>query len=225
MATTELTAESSTGADLSEADPHFEPVHKLTEADKISSVTGEESEETLFKMRSKLFRFDKTSSEWKERGTGDIKLLKHKETKRIRVLMRRDKTLKICANHYVTNDMKLAPNVGSDRSWVYNVMADISDGEPTTETLAVRFANSGNANQFKEEFESAQKANADLFATNSSPAPPAKELEPVASTSIGAVESTAPQPISGKAAEAAKDAEPVEDAPPVYSEAEKETTS
>jgi len=225
MATTELAAESSTGTDLSEADPHFEPVHKLTEADKISSVTGEEFEETLFKMRSKLFRFDKTSSEWKERGTGDIKLLKHKETKRIRVLMRRDKTLKICANHYVTNDMKLAPNVGSDRSWVYNVMADISDGEPTTETLAVRFANSGNANHFKEEFESAQKANADLFATGSSPAPPAKEHEPAASTSIGATESTAPEPTSGKAAEAAKNAERVEDAPPVYSEAEKETTS
>lgn len=29
---------------------------------------------------------------------GPIKLLKHKETKKIRLLMRRDKTLKICAN-------------------------------------------------------------------------------------------------------------------------------
>ena len=41
--------------------------------------------------------------EWKERGTGEIKLLKHKETGKIRVLMRRDKTLKICANHYGKN--------------------------------------------------------------------------------------------------------------------------
>lgn len=38
--------------------------------------------------------------------------------------------------------MKLAPNVGSDRSWVYNVAADVSDGEPQAETLAIRFANS-----------------------------------------------------------------------------------
>ena len=39
-------------------------------------------------------------------------------------------------------DIKLQPNVGSDRSWVYNVAADVSDGEPVAETLAIRFANS-----------------------------------------------------------------------------------
>ncbi len=38
--------------------------------------------------------------------------------------------------------MALSPNVGSDRSWVYNVQADVSEGEPTAETLAIRFANS-----------------------------------------------------------------------------------
>jgi len=38
--------------------------------------------------------------------------------------------------------MALSPNVGSDRSWVYNVQADVSEGAPTAETLAIRFANS-----------------------------------------------------------------------------------
>jgi Ran-binding protein 1 len=52
--------------------------------------------------RAKLFRFEGTTTEWKERGTGDVRLLQHKETKKVRVLMRRDKTLKICANHYST---------------------------------------------------------------------------------------------------------------------------
>lgn len=42
----------------------------------------------------------------------------------------------------VTADMKLQPNIGSDRSWVWKVAADISDGEPQAETLAIRFANS-----------------------------------------------------------------------------------
>ena len=56
--------------------------------------------------------------------------------------MRRDKTHKICANHYITAEMKLTLNVGSDRSWVWNTSADISDGEAVAETLAVRFANS-----------------------------------------------------------------------------------
>jgi hypothetical protein len=38
--------------------------------------------------------------------------------------------------------MALSPNVGSDRSWVYNVAADVSDGEAISATLAIRFANS-----------------------------------------------------------------------------------
>lgn len=42
----------------------------------------------------------------------------------------------------MSSDIKLQPNVGSDRSWVYNVTADVSDGEPVAETLAIRFANS-----------------------------------------------------------------------------------
>lgn len=38
--------------------------------------------------------------------------------------------------------MKLSPNVASDRSWVWNVSADVSDGEPEAQTFAIRFANS-----------------------------------------------------------------------------------
>jgi len=51
-------------------------------------------------MRAKLFKFDRETREWKERGTGDVRLLKHKENQKTRLVMRRDKTLKVCANHY-----------------------------------------------------------------------------------------------------------------------------
>lgn len=112
----------------------------LTE--QVETKTHEEAEEQTFKMRAKLFKFDRDSREWKERGTGDVRLLKHKENGKTRLVMRRDKTLKVCANHYVTADMKLSPNVGSDRSWVWNVAADVSEGEPEAQTLAIRFGNS-----------------------------------------------------------------------------------
>ncbi|KAF8826494.1 hypothetical protein HHX47_DHR5000269 [Lentinula edodes] len=143
-----------------EADVHFEPVIKLTE--QIDTKTHEEDEQVLFKMRAKLFRFDAASSEWKERGTGDVRLLAHKETKKVRLVMRRDKTLKVCANHSISADMRLQPNIGSDRSWVWKVAADYSETPPTSETLAIRFANSENAHEFKKEFEAAQKTNAAL---------------------------------------------------------------
>ena len=81
-----------------EADVHFEPVVHLTE--KVDTKTNEEAEEQTFKMRAKLFKFDRESREWKERGTGDVRLLKHKENGKTRLVMRRDKTLKVCANHY-----------------------------------------------------------------------------------------------------------------------------
>ncbi|WFD01884.1 Ran GTPase binding protein Sbp1 [Malassezia obtusa] len=140
-----------------EHEPQFEPVIKLDQ--QVEVKTNEEDEDVQFKIRAKLFRFDKESKEWKERGTGDVRLLKHKETSKVRLVMRRDKTLKVCANHYLSPDIKLQPNVGSDRSWVYNVTADVSDGEPNAETLAIRFANSENADLFKKEFEAAQKTN------------------------------------------------------------------
>ncbi|QKX59288.1 uncharacterized protein TRUGW13939_06420 [Talaromyces rugulosus] len=140
---------------------HFEPVIHLTE--KIDTKTNEELEEQTFKMRAKLFKFDRESREWKERGTGDVRLLKHKENQKTRLVMRRDKTLKVCANHYIVPDMKLSPNVGSDRSWVWNAAADVSEGEPEAQTLAIRFANSENANLFKDAFEKAQQENEKLF--------------------------------------------------------------
>ncbi|EGC44530.1 ran-specific GTPase-activating protein [Histoplasma capsulatum var. duboisii H88] len=153
-------------AEEEEADVHFEPVVHLTE--KVEIKTNEELEEQTFKMRAKLFKFDRSSREWKERGTGDVRLLKHKENQKTRLVMRRDKTLKVCANHYIVPDMKLAPNVGSDRSWVWNAAADVSEGEPEAQTLAIRFANSENANLFKEAFEKAQQENEKLFAAGAS---------------------------------------------------------
>lgn len=42
----------------------------------------------------------------------------------------------------VVPEISLSANVGSDRSWVWNAAADVSEGEPEAVTLAIRFANS-----------------------------------------------------------------------------------
>lgn len=70
-----------------------------------------------------------------------MKLLRHKENNSIRVVMRRDKTLKICANHFVTPWMELKPSCGSNRAWVWTVLADFADETAKPECLAIRFAN------------------------------------------------------------------------------------
>lgn len=66
--------------------------------------------------------------------------MKHKENKAVRVVMRRDKTLKICANHFITPWMDLKPSAGSNRAWVWTVAADFADEQPKAECLAIRFA-------------------------------------------------------------------------------------
>ncbi|KAI1326092.1 hypothetical protein F5Y16DRAFT_376364 [Xylariaceae sp. FL0255] len=142
-------------------DVHFEPVHKLTEV--VETVTHEESEEQVFNMRCKMFKFFQESREWKERGTGPLRLLKHKENGKTRLVMRRDKTLKVCANHYITPEMNIAPMSTSDRAWLWNVAADVSEGEPEAITVSVRLANSENAQLFKEAWLKAQKENEPFF--------------------------------------------------------------
>jgi len=138
--------------DDSNHDPHFEPIVSLPEQDV---KTLEEDEEELFKMRAKLYRFasENDPPEWKERGTGDVKLLRHKEKGTIRLLMRRDRTLKICANHHIFPVMELKPNAGSDRAWVWNTLADFADEQPKPELLAIRFLNAENAQKFKVKFD------------------------------------------------------------------------
>ena len=135
--------------------PHFDPIIPLP--DKIDVKTGEEDEEVMFSHRAKLYRFVADDKQWKERGVGDIKLLRNRQSGKMRVLMRRDQVLKLCANHQITTDMKLQPNAGSDRSWVWSTLADFSEQECRAEQLAVRFKSEDIAKQFKEKFEECQE--------------------------------------------------------------------
>merc|ERR1719232_1652268 len=74
-------------------DPHFEPIIPLPEL--VTVTTGEEDEEVVFKHRAKVYRFDPDKKEWKDRGVGDIKILKHKAKNTFRVLLRREQVHKI----------------------------------------------------------------------------------------------------------------------------------
>lgn len=58
--------------------------------DKIEVKIGEEDEEEFFCNRVKLFRFDVEFKEWKERGIGNVKILRYKIFGKIRFLMRRE---------------------------------------------------------------------------------------------------------------------------------------
>ncbi|CAL1542870.1 unnamed protein product [Lymnaea stagnalis] len=142
---------------------HFEPVVVLP--DKVEVKTGEEEENILFEARGKMYRF--VSGEWKEKGVGVVKILEHKETKKTRVLMRRDQVLKICCNHKIEPALNLQPMAKSEgKAWVWYAL-DFTESEGRMEQLALRFRTVDIANEFKNVFEKCQ--------SKSSPAKPASD--------------------------------------------------
>lgn len=133
----------------------FQPVVQL---DEVAVSTGEEEEAALFDAKCKLYRFDNDSGEWKERGIGQAKLLQHKENKRIRFLMRQEKTLKIRSNHIVMPGTKVQEHTGSEKAMVWTCV-DYADEVQRTELFCVRFASAERAGEFRDAYTDACEKN------------------------------------------------------------------
>lgn len=129
----------------------FKPLVKLQE---VETKTGEEDEEIMFKNRCKLFRFNSELKEWKEKGVGDIKILKHKLKNTYRVLMRREQVLKLCANHRINPDIKLENLNEKQLTWH---VQDCSEEQPRSEILLAKFRHEEEATKFKTVFQEVQK--------------------------------------------------------------------
>lgn len=143
--------------------------------DEVETKSGEEDEETVFGMRAKLFIFGETlldvgsgKKSWKERGIGEARILRHREHQRLRLLMRQEKTMKVIANHAIDPRIKLEPNVGSDRSWVWSAF-DFAEGALVETVFALRFADSDVAQEFKKKFLECQAEMEKLMAGEDKP--------------------------------------------------------
>mmetsp|Transcript_36088 Transcript_36088/g.58826 ORF Transcript_36088/g.58826 Transcript_36088/m.58826 type:complete len:105 (-) Transcript_36088:382-696(-) len=82
--------------------------------------------------------------------------------------MRQEKTMKVIANHALDPRIKLEPNAGSDRSWVWSCY-DFADGELEEKVFALRFANTEVADDFKGKYEEHQKEMEALLAGEDKP--------------------------------------------------------
>jgi len=184
-ATPKKDGDESDGEDAEEDahDPHFEPIVPLPEL--VTVTTGEEDEEVVFKHRAKVYRFDSDTKQWKERGVGDIKILKHPQTLKYRVLLRRDQIHKIAVNHLILADIELKPMSGSETAWCWFAM-DFSEDEVNgiAEQLAVRFKHADTAKEFKakfmecqEEIQSRQNLNASGVTVERAVLSPSKKQE------------------------------------------------
>jgi E3 SUMO-protein ligase RanBP2 len=131
--------------------PDFKPIIPLP--DEVETKTGEENEDVMFTQRCKLFRL--VENEWKERGIGNIKILKGKGNGKYRILMRREQIHKLCANHTITSEMELK-STGKDTQWMWGA-SDFSEDEMHVEKFLVRFKTADQAKEFKKVFDDAKK--------------------------------------------------------------------
>lgn len=173
-----LSERSNTSVENYDACPDFKPIIPLPAEVKVT--TGEEDETAIFSHRAKLFRF--VDKEWKERGIGEIKLLRHKVTGKVRVLMRREQIHKICANHVITPEMEIKPmkNEAKAYFWVAN---DFADETVVLEKFSIRFKTADIARQFSDIFEKSRLESKNLqesttkFATSANAAQNTCEAE------------------------------------------------
>ncbi|KAM1254963.1 hypothetical protein ACFX15_028666 [Malus domestica] len=127
-------------------------VAPIVRLEEVAVTTGEEEEDAILDLKAKLYRFDKDGNQWKERGAGTVKFLKHKKTGKVRLVMRQSKTLKICANHLVLPKMTVQEHAGNEKSCVWHA-TDFADGELKEELFCIRFASIENNKLFMEKFQ------------------------------------------------------------------------
>ncbi|CAI5445938.1 unnamed protein product [Caenorhabditis angaria] len=140
--------------DVEEYEPEgdFKPVIPLPEL--VDVKTGEEEESVVFNNRAKLYIYANETSEWKERGTGELKVLLNKESKKYRVVMRRDQVLKVCANFPIIGSMTIQKMASNDKAYTW-FCEDFAEDKPEHVKLSARFASVEIALEFKNLFEKA----------------------------------------------------------------------
>ena len=132
----------------------------------IDVKTGEEDEEVLCTVRSKLYVFykeDKYGDEvrknlWKSRGTGDVKILRHKQTGKCRLLMRQDKVKKICANVAIPANANLKREEGQGYR-ITTSLPDFDGSATELRTFAFKFKDDSASQTFFDNFEKAKAFN------------------------------------------------------------------
>ena len=99
-----------------------------------------------------------SEKEWKERSSGDIKILYNPQTGKARVLVRQATMLYVRANHNVP-DAELKIGFNSDKAWLWSALDFAQSNTGKMETFAVKFKDAESAKQFKSAWDQAREYN------------------------------------------------------------------
>jgi hypothetical protein len=112
-------------------------------------VKGNGDIQVLFGRDAQVYYFDVQQGDWRERGYGNLQILRYNSEFHIFLLDR----ARICVAHQIKPSMDLKPNAGSDRSWVWFTLEDHSDFEVVERELAAEFQSVEHLFEFKKMFD------------------------------------------------------------------------
>lgn len=95
-----------TGGESANESNADEETERHEQLDLTSRGPGEEDEDVLFTVKAKAMSYDVENKTWPSRGVGMLRVLKHRETAKTRILMRQDPNGKIVLNTALLSTMK-----------------------------------------------------------------------------------------------------------------------
>lgn len=140
-------------------DPDYNPEEEVAEGNwKLVDLpdqeikSGEEETDEVFSVRAKLYRW--RDAQWKERGVGQAKILKHKVTSRHSFILRQDQTMKLQAYFYIFGKGLCTLNKlqTAEKSLFWSCV-DTSEGSAKLEKFCLRVKTNEELEQFQKFFE------------------------------------------------------------------------
>ena len=159
--TEEQDQEQEQGQDYNPEEEVAEGDWKLVDLPDKEIKSGEEETDELLNVRAKLYRW--RDGQWKERGIGQAKLLKHKLTGKASFILRQDATMKLMAFFYVTGKglCKLQKLQTAEKSLFWSCV-DASEGKPVLEKFCIRLKTNEEFENFQTKFEKAYADNENI---------------------------------------------------------------
>ena len=106
----------------------------------------------MFKV--KLYRF--REEEWKERGVGQLKILKHVANNGTIAVMWEDKIKKVRLNQKLVKEAgcnELKELKTDDKAWIWKAMDYSEGGQPILQLLCAKFTTNEDSQRFFDEFQ------------------------------------------------------------------------
>ncbi|KAI8074981.1 hypothetical protein BC940DRAFT_2586 [Gongronella butleri] len=102
--------------------------------------TGEEDEDTIYHTKAKLLMLDSKTKNWKECGTGTLRVNRKKHTRQTRLVMRADSVFRLILNQLLFAEMKA--KIMQDRFVQFSAFQTTDDGsQPKLVSYALKLPN------------------------------------------------------------------------------------